>query len=104
MAKRKTDDNIVQGKTSTGIKFTLDKRIKDDARVLYWITKMDDEKLEMMERNNALFSLLELIFGSDDNLSVFLNEVAAKHDGVADVGSLIGELHDMFEALKLKNS
>lgn len=104
MAKRKTDDNIVQGTTTSGIKFTLDKRIKDDARILYWITKMDDDKLGILERNNALFSLLELIFGTDDNLSTFLNEVAAKHNGVADVESLIGELHDMFEALKLKNS
>ena len=103
MAKRK-DENIITGKTSTGIKFTLDKRIKDDARILYWITKMDDERLEMMERNKALFSLLEIIFGTGEGLQTFLNEVASKHNGVADVDSLIGELHDMFEALKLKNS
>lgn len=104
MAKKSTNENIVTGKTSSGIQFTLNKRIKDDARLLFWLSRIQDESLDVMERNKALFSLLGLIFGSDDGLNVFLNEVAAKHDGVADITSLMTELNEMFEALAIKNS
>ena len=103
MAKKITNENIVKGKTSSGIQFTLDKRIKDDARLLFWLSRIQRDDLEVMERNNALFSLLELIFGSGDGLNTFLNEVANKHDGVADITSLMNELNDMFEALAIKN-
>lgn len=103
MAKKSTNENIVKGKTSSGIQFTLDKRIKDDARLLFWLSRIQRDDLEVMERNNALFSLLELIFGSGDGLNAFLNEVANKHDGVADITSLMNELNDMFEALAIKN-
>lgn len=103
MAKKSTNENIVKGKTSSGIQFTLDKRIKDDTRVLFWLSRIQNENLEVMERNQALFSLLELIFGSGDGLNTFLNEVAAKHDGIADITSLMNELNDMFEALAIKN-
>lgn len=103
MAKMSTNENIVKGKTSSGIQFTLDKRIKDDARLLFWLSRIQRDDLEVMERNNALFSLLELIFGSGDGLNAFLNEVANKHDGVADITSLMNELNDMFEALAIKN-
>lgn len=103
MAKKSTNENIVKGKTSSGIQFTLDKRIKDDARLLFWLSRIQRDDLEVMERNNALFSLLELIFGSGEGLNAFLNEVANKHDGVADITSLMNELNDMFEALAIKN-
>lgn len=104
MAKKSINENIVQGKTSSGIQFTLDKRIKDDARLLFWLSRIQNDELSVMERNKALFSLLELIFGSGEGLNVFLNEVAAKHDGIADITSLMNELNDMFEALAIKNS
>ena len=103
MAKKSTNENIVTGKTSTGIKFSLDKRIKDDARLLFWLSKIQNDDLEVMERNKALFSLLELIFGSGEGLNTFLNEVAAKHNGVADITSLMNEMNEMFEALAIKN-
>ena len=104
MAKKSTNENIVKGKTKSGIQFTLDKRIKDDARLLFWLSRIQNEELEVMDRNQALFSLLELIFGSGAGLGTFLNEVAAKHDGIADITSLMEELNDMFEALAIKNS
>lgn len=103
MAKAK-DENIIKGKTQTGIEFTLDKRIKDDARLLFWMARIQNKDLSLQEQNSALFALLEVIFGSGEGLKVFLNEVAAKHDGVADVQSLFVELNDMFEALQIKNS
>jgi hypothetical protein len=98
------NDNIVTGKTKSGIKFQLDKRISDDARLLLYLTKMQDESLDLSSKSQALFSLLELIFGSGEGLKIFMNEVAAKHNGIADVKSLIAELTDMLEALNLKNS
>ncbi len=104
MANKSTNENIVTGKTSSGIQFTLDKRIKDDARLLFWLSRIQDESLDVMARNKALFSLLGLIFGSDEGLNTFLNEVAAKHEGVADISSLMDELNEMFEALAIKNS
>lgn len=103
MAK-KSNENIVTGKTSSGIQFTLDKRIKDDARLLFGLSRIQNEDLDVMERNKALFNMLEFIFGSGEGLNAFLNEVAAKHNGVADVASLMAELNEMFEALAVKNS
>lgn len=103
MAKSK-NENIVTGETSSGIKYTLDRRIKDDVRLLFWLKRVQDESLELMERNNALFSLLEVVFGSGEGLGMFMNEVAAKHNGVADTKSLMEEMNEMFEALAIKNS
>jgi hypothetical protein len=98
------NENIVKGKTKSGIKFQLDKRIQDDARLLFYLTKIQDESTDINEKSKVLFSLLSLIFGSEGGLQIFMNEVAAKHDGVADVKSLIAELTEMLEALNLKNS
>lgn len=98
------NDNIIKGKTQTGIKFALDKRIQDDSRLLLYLTRLDDKKRTDLERGQALMSLLELMFGSDDGLEIFMNEVAAKHNGIADKDSLMAELSDILEALKLKNS
>lgn len=101
------NENIVLGETRTGIKYRIDKRIKDDNRTMLFIRnirkyqkrKEDEEKLV-----DSIYSLLELIFGSGEGLEVFLNEVAYRHDGVADSASLMDELNDIFEAIGLKNS
>lgn len=98
------NENIVKGQTKTGIQFTLDKRIKDDARLLFWLSRLQNESLDWGDRNKALFSLLELIFGTGEGLGTFMNEVAVKHNGIADIKSLMEELNDMFEALAIKNS
>lgn len=98
------NDNIIKGKTQTGIKFALDKRIQDDSRLLLYLTRMEDKKRSDMERGQALMSLMELMFGSDAGLETFFNEVAAKHNGIADKESLMAELSDIFEALNIKNS
>lgn len=96
--------NIVSGETKSGIKFKLDTRIKDDSRLLLYLTQAQKKGINPLKQSEALFSLLELVFGSEDGLTIFMNEVAAKHDGVADANSLIEELKDMFEVLDLKNS
>ena len=102
----KINENIIEGQTQTGIKFRIDKRIKEDNRTMYFIRNMrkfkdDPEKQEQVL--DAVYSLLELIFGSGDGLLIFLNETAVRHDGVADSTSLIAELSDIFEACGLKN-
>lgn len=98
------NNNIIKGKTQSGIKFALDKRIQDDTRLLYYLTKMEDKNKTDLERGQALMSLMELMFGAGDGLEAFFNEVAAKHNGIADKDSLMAEMSDIFEALQLKNS
>jgi len=98
------DPDLVEGITRTGIKFKIDKRIKDDARVMLYLTQMQNKSLDVFRQSEALFSLLELMFGTQDGLKVFMNEVAAHHNGVADIPSLIQELTDLFSSINLKNS
>lgn len=101
------NENIVTGETKTGIKFKIDTRIKDDSRTLYYVRNMRknmNSEEDKLKATDAVYSLLEVIFGSGEGLEIFLNEVAYHHDGVADVASLLDELTDIFEAIDLKNS
>lgn len=101
------NENIVTGETRSGIKFAIDKRIKDDSRALFYVRNMRkkiDSTEDKLKATDAVYSLLELVFGSNGGLETFLNEVAYHHDGVADVTSLMEELTDIFEAVDLKNS
>ena len=103
------NENIVSGKTRTGIKFKIDKRIADDSRALFYLRQMrkyrkNNDKESKLKASDSMYDLLELIFGSDEGLEIFMNEVAAHHDGVADGVALMDELSDLFEAVGLKNS
>ena len=96
---------IVKGTTKSGIKFKLDDKIKDDARLLFLLTKAQkNEEENPMEAANNIMTLLSLIFGSDDNVYLFMNEVADKHKGVCSSSDMISEIMDMFEAINAKNS
>ena len=100
------NDNYIEGQTRSGIKFKIDKRITEDNRTMYFIRNMrkyknDSTKQEIV--TDSLYSLFELMFGSGDEFVIFMNEVAARHDGVVDSGTLIEELTDIFEACNLKN-
>lgn len=109
MSKKKTEnENIIKGQTKSGIKFQIDKRITEDNRAMYFVRNMrkykDDEDEDSKAKvTDAVYSLLELVFGSGDGLMVFMNEVAHRHDGVADSVSLMQELSEIFEACGLKN-
>ena len=92
---------IIKGKTKSGISFTIDSRVKDDVRLLYYLTKAKKEDVPSIDKADAVMSMLGLIFG--DNLEIFINEVAKRHDGVADVSSLIQEITEIFDAINLKN-
>lgn len=99
---------VVKGVTKSGIKFQLDSKIKDDTRLLLLMTmaqKYDPEDKESLAKaNDAMMNLLTLIFGSDENVLAFMNEVAIKHKGVCDAKHMIAELNEMFDAIKGKNS
>lgn len=95
---------IVSGKTKSGIAYTVDRRVRQDSRFLHLLVKMQDKKRAELERAEALFSLLEMLFGGDDNILIFENEVAAHHDGICSQEQLIEELKDIFDAINAKNS
>lgn len=100
MAEKKS--TLVKAETRSGIKLVIDERIKEDARLLFYLSKLQDKNIPDIDKNPFMFQFFELIFGTD-GLPQFLNEVAAHHDGIADVRSLLEEVNDIFEALKLKN-
>lgn len=93
---------IVKGKTKSGIEFQLDSKIKDDARLLFLLTKATNAA-DPMEAGKSVMNLLTLIFGSDDGVMAFMNEVADKHKGVCDTKNMIAELQEMFNELNAKN-
>ena len=95
---------MVSGKTNSGIKFSLDERIKDDARVLYMLVQIQSDKVEVERKGVLVFDLLRLIFGTDEGVMTFLDEVADKHDGVCSTDVLLVELNEIFEVLGAKNS
>lgn len=95
---------MVKGKTKSGIKFEMDERIKDDARVLYYLTALQKPDVEPMEASKGVFDLLGLIFGSQENVLAFMNAVAETNDGVCDTGVMLKELTDMFEVMNAKKS
>lgn len=100
---RENGDNVIQGETRSGLKFSINAAVKDDTRVLYLLTRMQKQSLSLEIKNQALFDLLEVVFGSGDEFFTFQNEVAFRHGGVADAQSLMDEITDIFEAVKLKN-
>lgn len=105
------NENIIEGQTRSGIQFKVDRRIKEDARTLFYIRKLRKYKAETDKTTekaeaaiDAVYSLLEVIFGTEEGLMLFMNEVAAHHDGLAAPAVLIDELNDIIEACDLKNS
>ena len=98
------EDYIVSGTTKSGIAYTVDCRVRQDSRFLHLLVKMQDKKRTQNERAEALFSLLDMLFGGEDNMILFFNEVAAHNDGICSVEILLTEIKDILEAMNLKNS
>lgn len=94
----------MKGKTKSGIKYTIDERVKDDARFLYYLAKMQNKTEDEMSRVNAVMDMMKLIFGSDEGVIQFMNAVAECHEGVCDMGTMITELTEMFDGMNAKNS
>lgn len=95
---------MVKGKTKSGIKFSLDEHIKDDARLLFLIVQIQSDKVSVERKGALVFDLLNIIFGNEDKVMEFMDEVASKHDGFCSNEILMAELNDIFEALGAKNS
>jgi hypothetical protein len=104
MASKSTDKNIVKGKTSSGIPYSLDKRVKEDARFLLYLSMMQDENASVAEKSQAITDMFMLIFGSRQGVIEFMNAVASVNGGVCNTEQMIAELTEMFEALSAKNS
>ena len=94
---------MVKGKTKSGIKFQMDERIRDDARFLYYLAKVQDTESDLSEQSKAVMGILKLVFGTDEGVINFMNAVASVNDGVCDVQKMLAELTEMFDALKAKN-
>lgn len=92
---------MVSGKTKSGIKFEIDERIKDDARLLYVLTQIQREDTPVEKKGQLVFDLLGIIFG-DSDIMVFMNEVAEKNDGICSTEVMISELNDIFDAINAK--
>ena len=95
---------MIKGKTTSGIKFQIDERIKDDARFLYFLTKAQDTDADLGEQSKAVMGILKLVFGTDEGVLQFMDSVAAVNKGVCDVKVMLAELTEMFDAINAKNS
>ena len=94
---------MVKGKTKSGIQYQLDERIKDDARFLFFLTMMNSDTVDVMEKGKYVINMLRLIFGTEEGVLKFMDAVAAAHDGVCDTKTMMSEITDMFDALDAKN-
>lgn len=95
---------MVKGKTQSGIKFSIDERIKDDARLLFILVQIQSDKVTAERKGELVFQLLTMVFGNEDNVMDFMNEVAAKHDGFCSNEVCLAEINDIFNTLGAKNS
>ena len=94
---------MIKGKTKSGIKFNLDERIKDDSRLLYLLIQIQSDKVTIERKGALVFDLLNIVFGSEEGVMTFMEEVASKHDGYCTNDVLLAELNEIFEALGAKN-
>lgn len=96
---------MVKGKTKSGIKFQIDERIKEDARFLYYLSKIQNKNDDdLMDKSKAVMDMMKLIFGSDEGVIQFMDAVAGANDGICDMANMMAELTEMFEAINAKNS
>jgi len=97
---------IVKGQTKSGIQFQLDDNIKDDARFIFIMSRLqtDEMRENPHEALKVLRSLFNLIFGTDEATMTFMDAVATAHGGICSVKNLISEINEMFEAINAKNS
>lgn len=101
--KAEKPGHIIEGKTKSGISFVLDTRIKDDARFMHYLVKLQDKSVDKTIQLKYLYSMLEMMFG-EEGLFIFEQEIAKRHDGICSVKEFTIELQDIYEALGLKNS
>ena len=89
---------IVKGTTKSGIKYELDDKIKEDARFVFIMSKLQDDSIRenVHEALHTLRSMFNLIFGTDEQTMLFMDAVADAHGGVCSTANLIAEMNEMF--------
>lgn len=94
---------MVNGKTKSGIKYTIDERVVNDTRFFRCLVDMESD--DVLVQSKALFKMIDFLFGSEKNALEFQNLVAAKHNGICDANSLSEEVSQILEAItSSKNS
>ena len=107
MAEKKAESRakmpkMIKGKTTSGLQYQINPRVKDDMRILMYLNQIRDKDLGAGEKMEAFDNFLKLIFG--DQVPAFMNEVAARHNGVADMASISAELSEILSDDSLKKS
>lgn len=100
-AKTKEKDYIFTGKTKSGIVFKVDSRIVNDMRFLHYAIGMKNE--DKFVAIKSMFDMYGLLFGGQEGMMAFENEVAAAHGGICTQQLLINELNEILESIKAKN-
>lgn len=95
---------MIKGKTKSGIKYSVNEEVKNDARFSYYSVKAMNEKLSETERSNAVFALISVLLGSEENLVIFMDEVAKKHNGVCNIEVMMSEINEIIEGIDAKKS
>lgn len=94
---------MITKKTKSGIEFSIDERIKDDARLIRYLVKIQNKSVPENDKMQAVFDLIDFIFGSGEGADAFMNAVAEHHDGVCSVNALVAELKEIFTLINAKN-
>lgn len=97
---------MIEAQTKSGIKFTVDERIKDDARAMLCLTDLmryskSDDAEKMM---SAMSRLMDLIFGGMEGKNAFFDAVADAHDGICNNDTMSEEFSQIMECVFGKNS
>ena len=101
-AERAKSPKMIKGTTSSGLKYQINPEVKNDMRIVMYLTQMTKDDAGVKEKSAAFYDFLSIIFG--DQVPSFLNEVAARHGGIADMKSVIAELNEILGNADLKNS
>lgn len=100
---------MIEGKTRSGIGFTLNEQIREDWRFQKLISRLASYKGKTDEAsiiavNRTIESIERLVFGTDEGVEAFESAVADVHGGVCTTDTFSDELGDILSALETKNS
>lgn len=89
------------GKTKTGFEYDIDDRILTDWRLTTAIVETRDK--DDFKKLKASQQIAKLLLG-EDGLDALLEHVAGQNEGFVPTEKFMGELQDIFETQKVKNS
>lgn len=93
---------MLEGKTKSGFKYSIDERIANDFRMVRLISKI--ESSDESEQLVALNDFVEFVLGKDGT-EKFIAHVAKKNDGFVPTDKAIAEIVEILNSAKeTKNS